>query len=45
VHITVLRIIDIGFLRVNEFGIHCLDHDEGVLFDRARIARRIVLVV
>jgi hypothetical protein len=44
VHIDVLGIIDIGFLCVNELGIHYFDHDEGVIFDRARIAHRIVLV-
>jgi hypothetical protein len=44
VHINVLGIFDISFLCVNELGIHYLDHDKGVIFDRARIARHIVLV-
>jgi hypothetical protein len=27
VHINVLGIVDISFLRVNELEIHCLDHN------------------
>jgi hypothetical protein len=44
VNINVLGIFDISFLCVNELGIHYLDHDKGVLFDRERIACQIVLV-